>query len=332
MKSRDYSRTFFVALCALTLAAFITTAQAETVTMNLALSPSNEVPPVTGLTATGNFQLTLEITRDATGAIVSGKVSVLGGVNFPGAITITGFHIHSGASTANGPIIFDSGITTDNPLMIALGAGVITSRELSSTNAELTITRLTNLRNSPTGFYLNLHTTANTSGAIRSQLTRWDELRGNTVTMSPAQEVPPVTGLSATATAAIVLNAPRFMTASPTSGNTIAFNIAYEGFPANTTFTGLHIHEGVAGANGGVVFDTGISPANPLISPTGKGTINIPVTIGLTSGDAARRAALARMLGNPAGFYVNLHTTANPSGALRAQLTDFSGPRHCSSQ
>ncbi|HMX25197.1 MAG TPA: CHRD domain-containing protein, partial [Blastocatellia bacterium] len=121
MKSRDYSRTFFVALCALTLAAFITTAQAETVTMNLALSPSNEVPPVTGLTATGNFQLTLEITRDATGAIVSGKVSVLGGVNFPGAITITGFHIHSGASTANGPIIFDSGITTDNPLMIALG-------------------------------------------------------------------------------------------------------------------------------------------------------------------------------------------------------------------
>ena len=77
------------------------------------------------------------------------------------------------------------------------------------------------------------------------------------------------------------------------NATTINFNIAYDGFPANTIFTGLHIHEGVAGMTGSVVFDTGISPSFPLVSPTGKGTINIPVTITFSSGDAAKRAALA---------------------------------------
>ena len=59
--------------------------------------------------------------------------------------------------------------------------------------------------------------------------------------MTSAQEVPN-TNIAATATAAIVVNPTRSATGQ-VNGGTVTFNIAYDGFPAPTTFTGLHIHE-----------------------------------------------------------------------------------------
>lgn len=321
---RRYSKfqAFLAACSLLAFAAFFSPVQAETVTMNLALSPANEVPPITNLNATGNFQLTLEVNRDAAGAITGGKVTVVGVVNFPGAITITGFHIHQGVSTANGSVNFDSGISTSNPLTLATGVGPITSRELSSTDLAALIVRLTVLRNDPTSFYLNLHTTANPGGAIRAQLTRWDELHANTIALSPAQEVPPVTGLNATGTATVIVNPVR-NAAGAIVGAYLTFNISYEGFPANTTFTGLHIHEGAAGTNGTVRFDANVL-ANPVVSLTGKGTINRSTFWTLNSTTSTPNLVAGRMLTNAGGFYVNLHTAANPEGALRGQLTSLS--------
>jgi len=310
--------TILAAFTLLTLASTFTPVQAETVTMNLLLSPLNENPPITNLNATGAFQLTLEVTRDAAGAITGGTVKVVGAVNFPGAITIVGFHIHEGPSTAKGGIRFDTGISSANNVQVATGVGILT-RDLTSTDAAATVARLTGLLTNPTGYYLNLHTSANPGGAIRAQLTQWTETRANTVTMNAAQEFPPVTGLNATATAAIIVNPTRNATGQ-VNGGSVTFNVAYEGFPAPTTFTGLHIHEGAAGANGGVRFDTGITATNNLVSPTGKGTINI--TVPVTAAD--RIQALGRLIDNPAGFYVNLHTTVNPGGAIRGQLTGLS--------
>jgi uncharacterized protein (TIGR03437 family) len=310
--------TILAAFTLLTFASILTPVQAETVTMNLVLSPLNEVPPITNLTASGGFQLTLEVTRDANGAITGGKVSAIGAVNFPGAITITGFHIHEGISTVNGGVRFDSGITSGNSLVLANGVGLVT-RDLPSTDAGANVARLTALLTNPTGWYLNLHTSANPGGAIRAQLTKWTETLANTVTMNAAQENPPIAGLNATATAAIIVNPTRNATGE-VNGGSVTFNIAYDGFPAPTTFTGLHIHEGAIGVNGGVRFDTGITAANNLVSPTGKGTINI--TVPVTAAD--RILALGRMVANPAGFYVNLHTTVNPGGAVRGQLTSLS--------
>lgn len=309
--------TILAAFTLLTLASTLTHVQAETVTMNLLLSPLNEIPPITNLTATGAFQLTLEVTRDATGAITGGTLKTVGAVNFPGAITIVGFHIHEGPSTANGGIRFDSGITSTNNVQVATGVGILT-RDLTSNDAAATVARLTALLANPTGYYMNLHTSTNPGGALRAQLTQWTETRANTVAMSAAQEVP-ATNTTATATAAIVVN-PTRNAMGQVNGGSVTFNIAYDGFPAPTTFTGLHIHEAAAGANGSVRFDTGITAANPLISPTGKGTINI--TVPVTAAD--RIQALGRLIDNPAGFYVNLHTTVFPGGAIRAQLTSLS--------
>lgn len=326
MRRKSTFQAFLAACSLLAFAAFFSPVQAETVTMNLALSPANEAPPITNLNATGNFQLTLEVTRDAAGTITGGKVTVVGVVNFPGAITITGFHIHQAPSTATGSVIFDSGINNSNPLALATGVGPITSRELSSTDTAAVVARLTNLRNNPTGYYLNLHTAVNPSGAIRAQLTRWDELHANTVTLSPVQEVPPVTGLNASATATIIANPIRLPNGA-IIGAYFTFNIAYDSFPANTTFTGLHVHEGAAGANGPVRFDARLLE-NPVVSATGKGTLNLTAfwRYNETGGgvNSAPNPALGRLLADASGFYVNLHTTAYPDGALRGQLTSMS--------
>ncbi len=70
-----------------------------------------------------------------------------------------------------------------------------------------------------------------------------------------------------------------------------------------------HIHEGARGVAGGVVV--------PLTAPDANGTAN---------GSAAVDAALLqRMMDNPAGFYVNVHTTDFPGGAVRGQLAAAGG-------
>lgn len=68
-----------------------------------------------------------------------------------------------------------------------------------------------------------------------------------------------------------------------------------------------HIHEGGAGENGGVVIDFG--------------TFGQPV--GRSSEGCTRSVAknlLAAIAANPAGYYVNVHTPANPGGEVRGQL------------
>ena len=61
---------------------------------------------------------------------------------------------------------------------------------------------------------------------------------------------------------------------------------------------GAHIHQQVAGVNGGIVvnFNAQLSGAN-LVD-----------------------ADLANLLSDPAGFYVNIHNGAFPTGAIRGQL------------
>jgi hypothetical protein len=73
----------------------------------------------------------------------------------------------------------------------------------------------------------------------------------------------------------------------------LALNVA---FP----LTGAHIHQGVAGVNGGVI-------VNFSGSVTGSGLFDTDLT-SITPATAS-------------GFYVNLHNTAYPSGAIRGQLS-----------
>jgi len=87
--------------------------------------------------------------------------------------------------------------------------------------------------------------------------------------------------------------------------------ICYEGKvqAIGRALTGAHIHVGVAGANGPVVVD--LDPFNAEI--TGNKAEHCVVTTAELAG---------AIVANPTGYYVNVHTTAYPGGAIRGQLGD----------
>ncbi len=297
------------ALLVLTLAA---SARAETVSTTLYLTPANENPPIAGLNAIGGFQVTVAVTRDAGGTITSGSVRFLGNVMFPGSVIITGFHIHEGVAGVNAGVVINTGLSGGSPLTLATGVGILDYTVPVSDGA-----LLARLLKNPAGFYVNLHTSVNGGGAIRGQLVRFEERQAKTVTMTTAAEIPPVTnGLSGMGVATI--------TASPTrddkgavTGGTVTFSMQYD-LPVGSILSGLHIHEGAADVAGPVVINTGLSGSNTVALPTGKGSANFVVVI-----NAASLAPFQRMLANPAGFYVNAHTTLNPGGIIRSQLSSL---------
>ena len=284
-------------------------AQAETLYAIVRLSPLNENPPITTLDATGGMLVTIDVTRNSVGTITAARMNFIGSVTFPGAITVTGLHIHEGDSRTNGPVRFDTGVTAANNLVFATGSGII-NREVATVNLDA----LGRLIANPAGWYVNLHTTVNPGGAIRAQITRLSENLAMTVPINPANEVPPIVGLNAFGTATITVNPTRNALGAATGG-TVNFSVGYD-FPTAITVRGLHIHEGPAGTNAAVVIDTGLSATNTIVNPLGRGIFSQTVLLPTP----ASIGSMTRMLVNPAGFYVNLHTGENPGGAIRGQL------------
>jgi hypothetical protein len=89
--------------------------------------------------------------------------------------------------------------------------------------------------------------------------------------------------------------------------------ITVTGLPAGSTVTKAHIHNGPAGANAGISVDVGLASGEMVIT-NGSGSItkngiNVP---------SDRADAI---LANPTGHYFNVHTTLNPDGAIRGQLS-----------
>src|SRR6478672_3883577 len=137
-----------------------------------------------------------------------------------------------------------------------------------------------------------------------------------TATLSAASEVPPITNAEANArgTVTITFNVPRDASGAVTGAGTVTFVAQLASFPAGTPATLAHIHTGAAGIAGGVLINTNLSAASPIVmDANGSGNLNIS-NIPISQTDATNIAA------NPAGFYFNVHTSLNPSGAVRGQL------------
>jgi hypothetical protein len=82
--------------------------------------------------------------------------------------------------------------------------------------------------------------------------------------------------------------------------------------------TGVHIHKGVAGENGDIVIPFDNPPKDANGQPAGDP--------GASSGcktleEQSELDALRRILTNPKGYYVNIHTASFPDGAVRGQLS-----------
>lgn len=300
---------------ALFAVALVASAKAETVQAALVLTPAAEVPPITGLNASGAFQITVTVVRDAAGAITSGSVRFSGSVAFPGSVTFTGLHIHEGTAIATGPVVIGTDINnSNNSITFSTGAGLI---DKTVENANVAV--LGRLLKNPAGFYVNLHSSVNPAGAVRGQLIRFEEKTAQTVTMTTAAEVPPITNVTGSGVATITANPVRDDKGIVTGG-TVTFSMTYD-LPAGIVLVGLHIHEGLVGTNGPVVINTGLSNANSTTLANGKGSANFVVNIAGNSLEPFKR-----MLANPSGFYVNLHSSVNTGGVIRAQLSALAAP------
>lgn len=112
--------------------------------------------------------------------------------------------------------------------------------------------------------------------------------------LKAANEVPPTTS-RAVGAALVHVN-----------GTTVSFSVAIVN-PARESFFAGHIHVGAAGVNGPVV----------VTLFTGSTDRKLIFQAARVQTDATTAAAICA---NPAGYYVNYHTTQFPGGAIRGQL------------
>jgi hypothetical protein len=96
----------------------------------------------------------------------------------------------------------------------------------------------------PTGFYVNLHTSANPGGAIRGQLTKLVEILAVSVEMNTQEEFPApnLTNENGIGTGTITVIVRR-NALGEVIGGTVTFTVNFN-FNGEVRFTGLHIHEG----------------------------------------------------------------------------------------
>jgi hypothetical protein len=134
-----------------------------------------------------------------------------------------------------------------------------------------------------------------------------------TATMLPANEVPAITNAESTGTGNATIT---FVVTKDSAGNiltasaTMIFNVA--NLQPTSAVTIAHIHEGAVGIPGAVKV-TAVGTAGTVTTTNGAASF--------TAAAVTVDPALAQViLGNPAGYYFNVHTALNPGGVMRGQL------------
>jgi hypothetical protein len=135
-----------------------------------------------------------------------------------------------------------------------------------------------------------------------------------TSTLLPANEVPAISGpeTSGNGNSTITFHLTRDASGNITAA-TADFLATFTGFPAGVVGTAAHIHEAPSGVAGGIVLSTGATPGSFTL-PNGSGSL---VFNGVT---VTPVDLMNRIIANPAGFYFNTHSQANPGGFARGQL------------
>jgi len=133
--------------------------------------------------------------------------------------------------------------------------------------------------------------------AITLPVTAW------TAVLTPADEVPAVTGSSAAGTATFALMTGRT--------DSVDYTITIQTLPG-TTITAAHLHQAAAGATAVVAVDLCGAGTAPACTALGAPGVLISGRRFITATHLTQMRAF--------GMYVNVHTTANAGGEIRGQL------------
>jgi hypothetical protein len=233
------------------------------------LSGANEVPAVvTAAYGVGVFNLSKDLSQIKFNVVTQG---------LSGAITAS--HLHFGALGTNGGVAID--------LMSYIHGNVI-SGVINAPSKQLIDSLIMSK------VYMNVHTSANANGEVRSQLMNNKKYLYFDAALDSAQVAPTHTLTAAKGAATIKLN---------TTYDTLWYDIAITGLTG--AITAAHFHNADLGVNGGVEID--------LMSNISGNRI-----MGTITGSALTTTLINKFLMGT--IYVNIHTAANPDGEIRGQV------------
>lgn len=300
-------------LAALSVAVCSLSAQtAETIPFRAVLATQNEIPPVTDIVGSGTVTAWLHVVRDASGRITSGTVDFDVRYQFGTAQTLTAMHIHRGAANATGTVVIDARLQRTDVSTTA-GQLPVYSAQIAAESATQ-LEALQGILTDPEAYYFNIHSTDKPNGVMRGQLQR-ASMMVMMSELSAANEVPSIAGLNAVGTGTVMILTTRSRQGALTSGLVI-FNVAYSGFPADTVLTAMHVHRGLPGGNGSVVLDSAMTRTE--VGGNGSGVLHFESEMNLTRPLVV--PALEDIQFNPGSFYLNVHSTVNPAGAIRGPM------------
>lgn len=131
--------------------------------------------------------------------------------------------------------------------------------------------------------------------------------------LKATNEVPPIANdeKNASGTATITFDLTRD-SAGKITGATAKFDFNVKDLTSGSKVILAHIHGAPAGQNGGVLVNTGLS------ADTGLPGATVTFTKASVTVDPA---LMQQIIDNPGNYYFNVHTTLNPGGVVRGQLT-----------
>jgi len=247
------------------------------------LAAANEIPLTTSL-ASGQILLTLT----DTDLIVTGR---FGGLESDIAIAIAGgIHLHSAVAGNNGGVVIPLTIDIDADNRGATVEAISNTYPLTPDIEEALFNR---------GFYVNIHTLDNQSGELRGQVLPECQYV-LTAPLTGTQEIPDVS-TSAYGMIKLEVSGNRAIASGSFSNLSSTLNTGIAG--------GAHIHMGLPGQTGGVVFLLASETDADLLNGVFRPAANTYTL------DAGQRAALRAR-----GMYVNIHSLTNAGGELRGNL------------
>lgn len=265
------------------------------VNVHTSANPGGEIRGQVLLAIPAGFSAKLDGTQEnppvTTSARGSGAVTLNtdGSVTFDltvSGLTPTASHFHQAPAGTNGGVVKNITLSNNN------AGGTWSAGDATQALTDQLLRDLVRGR-----LYMNVHTSANPGGEIRGQVLL-NTGASFTAKLDGAQENPAVS-TAARGTGTFVLNS---------AGTQLQYHIVIDGL----TPTAAHFHNAAAGINGNVVKNLSFVN-NTATGVWGSSDATQPLTDDLLSELLSGR------------LYVNVHTSANPSGEIRGQVLMTSG-------